>query len=520
MNGALLYGATAGFACGILARAFFDFGSTTILLLAVLGAALMWLPRLVSANLAHTAGLMVGCVLVGASLGALRLDYEKQILPALAGVAESEVALYGRVVAAPDRRPHSLHLYIKEQHTGERVLAFADPFSDVAYGDVVRVTGTLETPTAFDTDLGRTFNYPGYLRARGVHHVLFFPEVTVIERGKGNPLIAWLLSVKSLLTSGIRATIEEPQAGLGEGLLLGTTRALGPELEAAFRRTGIIHIVVLSGYNVMIVAEAVMRLLSVFFSVRTRVVVGICAISLFALMVGLSATVVRASIMASLVLIARATGRIADVMRALMAAGVVMLLFNPYLVAFDPGFQLSFLATLGLILIAPHLETALRLVPTRFQVREFIVATIATQIMVLPLLLFLIGEMSLVAVAVNVLVLPAVPFAMLLSFLSALAGMLLPAVGVVLGGIAQGVLFYIVSVAVVFAALPFAAVPVSFFPLSFLALGYAIIAGLLFFLWRRTHRFTNRQVAGARIRLAGWTIVSGASEKTSLPPPV
>jgi len=147
----------------------------------------------------------------------------------------------------------------------------------------------------------------------------------------------------------IEAVIPEPQVGLAEGLLLGVKQALGDELEVVFRKTGIIHIVVLSGYNVMLVVIFITYVLSYVLPYRARVPFGILAIVCFAVLVGLSATVVRASIMASLILFARATGRTYAVMRALCFAGVIMVLINPYLLVYDVGFQLSFLATLGLI---------------------------------------------------------------------------------------------------------------------------------------------------------------------------
>ena len=166
-------------------------------------------------------------------------------------------------------------------------------------------------------------------------------------------MLAILFIFKQKFIKALEAVIPEPQAGLGEGLLLGVNEALGDELKTAFRKTGIIHIVVLSGYNVMIVAEAIMRLLAFWFTPWIRLLIGLIAIGGFAFLVGLGPTVVRASLMAALILVARATGRHYAVLRSLMFAGLVMLIFNPHLLVFDPGFQLSFLATLALIWLAP-----------------------------------------------------------------------------------------------------------------------------------------------------------------------
>ena len=159
-----------------------------------------------------------------------------------------------------------------------------------------------------------------------------------------------------------------------------------------------------------------------------------------------------------------------------------MLVFNPHLLVFDPGFQLSFLATLSLIMLAPLLEEMLWFVPTFGQMREFVTATIAAQIFVLPLLLYSIGEFSLVSVLVNVMVLPAVPPAMLFTFLTGLAGLLSPTLALPFGFIAHLILSYIIFIAKIFSALPLASLQVSAFPFwlvpiiySFIFLGYRLL---------------------------------------------
>ena len=262
----------------------------------------------------------------------------------------------------------------------------------VGYGDVVTVSG-LRVPGKFTTELGRTFNYPGYLQAKGVQFVVSYAEIQVTEHGHGNFIIAWLLSAKHSFMRTLETIIPEPQVGLGEGLLLGVKQALGKDIENNFRRTGIIHIVVLwiQRYARSDVFYDV--LLSVPFSSQA-VVAGVVAIVGFALLVGLSATVVRASIMASLLLFAQGFGRQYDVMRALFFAGAAMVFLNPYLLLYDIGFQLSFMATFGLLLVTPHFESTVVTGFQKLRLADFFFATVVTQIAVLPLLLYHIGEVS------------------------------------------------------------------------------------------------------------------------------
>lgn len=213
----------------------------------------------------------------------------------------------------------------------------------------------------------------------------------------------------------ISSVVPEPHASLLGGLVFGAKRSLGTELLDKFRTAGVIHIVVLSGYNVTIVADAIMRALS-FLPQTFSMMFGGAGIILFAIMTGGNATIVRASVMALLVVIARATGRVYEITVALIVAGFLMILHNPKILAFDASFQLSFLATLGLVYLAPLLERYFHFVPKKFQIREFALSTTATQLFVLPFLLYRIGEISLVALPANILILAFVPLTMFFWF--------------------------------------------------------------------------------------------------------
>jgi len=425
-----------------------------------------------------------------------------------------EVELEGIVSKDPDTRERNTHLQLESvivngQPTSAGVLLYADRSSIFKYGDKIVATGKLQQPKSFVTDLGRTFNYPGYLEAQGLSYVMYYPVVKVVGGDNKNIFIANLLSFKHKFMASLEALVPEPQAGLGEGLLLGVKSALGDELEQVFRRTGIIHIVVLSGYNVMLVLVFVMTILSYFLGVRGRFIFGVLAVTSFALLVGLSATVVRASIMAVLFLVARSTGRSYAVLRALFFAGLLMLVINPYLLVSDPGFQLSFVATFGLILLAPHLEMFFHKVPSFIGIREFLVATIATQIFVLPLLLYQIGEFSVVAVLVNVLVLPMVAVAMLLTFFTGLLGLFSSSLVLPVAYLTHLSLSYILVIATWFAGLSFASYVVPPFPFWVMVLAY-IVLGLI--VWKVVTRHKGVK-QDEEIALKGWTIEDEINKK-------
>lgn len=498
MGVVLFYISAIGFACGIFARSFFSFGLPTLLWGVLMGTVLLLLWYRKRENTSSPIILYFGVFLLSAFCGALRFEYATytERNPYFESNVEQEVSLEGVVIREPDHRENTTHLYVSVDD--ELLLVIDDAYSTVAYGDTVHIEGKLVLPESFKTDLGRTFNYPGYLHAKKVTYMVQFAEVTVVSHDNGSRIIASVFKFKHAFMQRIEQYLPEPHAGLSEGLLLGVKRALGEELELAFRKTGIIHIVVLSGYNIMLVVVFVTFILGVIIPRNMHLVFGLCAIVLFAIMVGLSSTVVRASIMASLALVAKTTNRTYMVTRALLLSGVLMLVLNPYLLAFDTGFQLSFTATLGLILLAPHLEAKLQFVPALVGARGFLTATLATQIFVLPVLLYQIGEFSVVSVLVNVLVLPMVPVAMFLTFVTGVVGFFFGTPASLVAYFAYLSLAYILQTATFFASLPFASFVVPMFPFWMVVVSYGVLG---YVLWRVHHLFSCNTD-----ELKGWVI--------------
>lgn len=502
MPAGLFYAGTTAFALGVFLRSFLSIGLAEITLILIVAGALAVIWHRRHDPTSTNAVLLGSIVLCFCALGILRMEWASWFIevPSLETMVGSEIERTGTIIREPDVRQSTQHLYIETETT--TLLAITDPYAEYAYGDRVEVSGELTKPESFETDLGRTFDYPGYLHARDVSYLFLYPEITVTETNVGNGILEMLFAGKQAFMHAVESVVPEPQVGLGEGLLLGEKRALGDEWEEIFRRTGIIHIVVLSGYNVMLVVTFVMYICARLFGLRLRVVFGIIAITIFALLVGPSATVVRASVMASLLLVAQATGHTYAVMRALVFAGCCMLLINPYLLAFDTGFQLSFVATAGLVLLAPMIERFLHLVPTQGGVREFVTATIATQIFVLPILLYQIGEFSVVAVFANVLVLPVVALAMLLTGITGLVALITPSVATIFAYPTYLVLQYILFVAHLLGSLPFAAYAVPAFPFWLVVVAYCGLGGALLWWYRRPTK-----PSPAPMWLPGWTIV-------------
>jgi len=398
-------------------------------------------------------------VLLSCGVGLLRVEVNQffKNTSALDKHVGTEFVFEGVILDEPKVKEKNtqLRVYLEGENVG--ILVFADTYPQFQYGDKIKVRGKLQKPENFETDTGRIFDYVSYLDKDNIFYQIFYPEIELIDSGGGNFVKRWMFGLKNAFLSSVKQVVPEPHSALLGGITVGAEESLGAELEDDFRKTGIIHIVVLSGYNITIVAEFFMRIFA-WLPLLWKSLIGGLSILLFMIMTGATATIVRASLMAVLVIIARITGRTTDILRLLLVAGFLMVIQNPSILIFDPSFQLSFLATLGLIYLAPFIEKYLGFMPSRFELREFATATIATQIFVLPLLLYMTGEISLVSIPVNLLVLPVIPVSMFLGLFTGVFGWISSALAFPIGFLNFVLLDYVLKVVDFFSSLSFASV--------------------------------------------------------------
>lgn len=455
----------AGFTGGVAFRSFIDLGSAFTLFLIFAGVALFLFFTIKKDRKVF----LVSLAIISVGLGMLRYDISDTHRgdPLLNNQIEKTVSVRGIISDEPDLRSDHTNLTvdITEINVGEakhpiktRALIITDRYPPWNYGDEISVTGKLLVPKNFEqSDTGRSFDYVSYLAKDGIFYQFIRPTISRTGEGKGNFIKRELLLLKHAFLDRVSRVIPEPESSLLGGLLVGAKQSLGKDLLDDFRIAGVIHIVVLSGYNLTIVADAIMRFFS-FAPRMTSLMLGGGSIVLFSIMTGAGATVVRASIMALLALLARATGRIYEITLTLLFAGFVMLLYNPKILIFDPSFQLSFLATLGLIHGAPLLEKHLRFFPKSFGLRDIVSATLATQIFVLPLLLYMMGNFSIVSLPVNLLILPFIPLTMLFGFLTGIVGFISIFLSFPFAFTAHLFLWYELKIVEIAAAIPFASV--------------------------------------------------------------
>jgi competence protein ComEC len=459
--------------------------------------ALAW--RLSRTN--RRAGLVVACAL-WLVLGALRLGLTVDALeagPTLAAYYARPVAVQGVVSAAPDVQDTRVTLtvtvdevQIDGQPTAWRgnVTVETGLYPTFVYGDRIQAEGVLQPP---DRPTGR----PAY---RDYLPILRRPKLTWLGKSPTNPVLTVLQGLRERATATIARLFPDPEGALLIGILLGATHAIPRSLMNSFNATGTSHIVVISGFNIAIVAMAIARAANRWLPRRQAVALSILGITAYAVFVGLGAAVIRAAIMAALAAVAVCVGRQALALISLSAAALLMTLYDP-LALWDIGFQLSASATLGLVLFSKPVQSALGTGrPIRpatggwkrdvhALLNDTLVTTLAAQVFTLPLVVYYFNRLSLVTPIANILVLPVQPVLMGSGALAVVAGAVWTPAGQAVGAIAWLFLTYTVRVVQALAQVSFASIGTD--PVSPLWL-WLYFAGLAGIVWLGRQRARNR----------------------------
>ncbi len=420
-----------------------------------------------------------------------------------------EAAIEGIIIDEPDVRDTYVNLRIEVDslqpidsenpiQVHGTVLAQVPRFPPFNYGDRVRAFGVLESPPVFED-----FSYADYLARQGVYSLLRRAAAeTITDTPITDPILSLQLAIfkplfalKARALTAIAATFPEPQGSLLSGILLGVESGIPESLQEAFRKTGTSHIVAISGFNISIIAGIITRLFRRAFGAKWSIPLAIIAIAVYTLLAGADASVVRAALMGSIVLVGDGFHRPSNGLASLAAASFLMTAFNPGTLL-DVGFQLSAAATLGLILYAePFTQTATRLF-ARFTstqnadriigaVGEFSILTLAAQVTTLPLMMFYFHQVSLISLLANILILPVQPHVMILGGIAAIGALIAQPLGWLLAWLAWPFVTFTIAMVELLAQVPGATIPIDRFPLIALIAMYGLVFGLTWLSWRK-----------------------------------
>ena len=360
------------------------------------------------------------------------------------------VTLRGLVTNDPGPRDRLANLHVsvhelKTDHTWMpmpgQVLVQVPSYETYRYGDEIEVYGRLTTPSDFDD-----FSYRAYLARQGVHSLVRYSVIQLLERDRGSPMWRLLYRLKRHTHDIIAAILPEPEAALLTGILLGSDQGIPSSLMDRFRATGTAHIIAISGFNITIISASLVRLFTRFLQRYLALAAAIGAIALYSILVGTDPPVVRAAILGGLSALALIVGRKSHALTSLLAAAWFMTAWQPFLL-WDVGFQLSFAASLGLILYSDRLnawaESALFRVTSQQAARKVVallndslLVTLAAQITTLPLMVYHFRQFSWITIPSNLLILSVQPAIMYLGGAAAMLGWISLRLGQLVGWVA------------------------------------------------------------------------------------
>ncbi len=363
---------------------------------------------------------------------------------AIVNLVGQEQTLKGRISEFPRVREKTAAYIVEPEGRSGKIILTTFLFPEYKFGETLQFTCKLN-------ELGE---YEEYSRRFNVQASCAFPEYVASIAQASSGFRVQLFKIREAFHARLNTLFPAPYSGLLAGLLYGDTSGFSSEMKETFRITGISHITALSGYNVTIIARLlILALIFLWLTRRQALPLALLIIFGFVIVTGAEASVVRAAIMGFLVLGAKGIGRLSKMHVALTLAGAVMLIANPYLLRFDLGFQLSFLAAIALLWLADDFSkhTALRFLPKFLGIREAGAASAAAILLTAPLILQVTGMIGPFSLITNILIIPFIPFAMAFGFFAVAADFLFHPLGVLLSYGARMLLEYVISIADFFA---------------------------------------------------------------------
>ncbi len=415
---------------------------------------------------------VAGILAAGFVLGFWRFDaaWQKTVDNDLTKLNGQTVEVVGMIDRDPVLKNSSQQIILRPDGIEGNIMVLARRYPEYAYGDRIRFVAELEAPQNFSD-----FDYKNYLAKDGIYAMAQWPEIELVSPNNGNPIYGGLLRIKHRLKQGVARSLPAPQNSLLTAILLGDQSGLGQELKEKLNISGLRHLSAVSGAHVAIMAQVIVPFLIALGWWRQKALwATIAFVWLFVAMIGLPASAVRAAVMGSLAMFAKIIGRPGDTLRIIAIAAAAMVWQNPLILRFDVGFQLSFLAVLGMVFFARPMEKKIGFVRPKFA-RQALSVALAAQIFTLPLVAYNFGYVSSYGLIANVLVEPLVSFITIYGFVLAICGAISPALGWLLFFPMWLALSYLLAVNDFFAGLPGAKMEfeVGFF---WLALAYAVLA--------------------------------------------
>ncbi|MCD6475886.1 MAG: ComEC family competence protein [Anaerolineaceae bacterium] len=365
---------------------------------------------------------------------------------------------------------------------------------NLEYGDLVRVFCKPTTPHNFGD-----FNYRRFLAIRNIQTDCSFAYVEVIDTQRGNPVLNIIFDLRSKAEDRLTSLLPPDEAALLSGILLGIETEISNEVDNAFAKTGTAHIIAISGANFTFLISALSTLLLRYLSKRWYLPVLITFVILYTVFVGGNAAVLRAAFMVVMTQAGKLFGRKNQGLNSLTFSAAFLCLLNPLLL-WDLSFQLSFAATLGLVLFSAPLTDGFRNLALKFLpettakhvtdfAAEYLMMSIAAQIFTTPLIAYTFKTLSLSSILANLLILPAQPIIMIFGMLTTLISFIILPFAQLLAWVTWLPLAYTINIVLWMSSWHWASIPIQAFHPIYLGIYFAVFTCFpLLMAWLPKHK--------------------------------
>jgi competence protein ComEC len=405
--------------------------------------------------------------------------------------------IVGIVVNDPEVGPKSQKIILKPQEIiiknkkiipqAGLIAVMADLKQSIGYGEQLKINGELVLPENFSS-----FDYQSYLAKDQIYAQMLWPKIQILGSGYGN----WLYSKIIIFKQNCNQQLVRQFLGQGlsflESLILGEKSLLDPELKEQFRIIGVSHIIAISGDHIVMLQEIFIFLLLAAGLWRKQAIwVSLVIVMVFIAMTGFQASAVRAGIMGAMYVIAQGFSRQSQSWKNLVLAASIMVAFNPFILKYDPGFQLSFLAVLGIIFLSPIIAQALKKVPEigPLRLKTILTITLSAQIFTIPISIYHFGAISLISPIANILIVPMMPYLLFFTIVSIFSGMVWGTLGIIASIPAKTFVYFILKIAQTLSLFSQASINLAIDVKVVFAI-YAFLSYIIF-KYRQSHQFLN-----------------------------
>jgi competence protein ComEC len=355
-------------------------------------------------------------IILGYTVSRYIINREQNVSKSLSGFTLGYTSFDGYIVSEPVRKHTALEYEVKILEDSDifndkigKIIVRSEPYLKLEIGEVCNFYGKLVEPKNIEE-----FDYITYLKNKDIFLVITNPVVRCSGRFKSFVLHRNLVRLKKGIISSIENNLKEPQSSLLAGILLGEKRLFSSTFEENIRISGISHIVAASGYNITILLLVIDTLFA-FVPKKLRIVLCLIIIWCFCILAGMSSSIVRACIMATISLLAMFFGKNSNIHITFVLCIFFFVLIDPKVV-FDVGFQLSISATAGLIYLLPSINNALG----KVKIPEIILTTLSCTVSTLPVSIYTFKTLSLWSIPANSIILPVIESTMLFGVLGLL----------------------------------------------------------------------------------------------------